>query len=104
MKGLALFLLGAVLGGAATFGFVGGAMTGAGAAAGIVTGLKAGACLTVEGARNAGIITAAEVDAVLKSAGRELTSTDMSTTAETGLSAAECEKLVADMRAGVGAK
>ena len=100
MKGVLLFVLGAVIGGIATFVLAGGLMTGAGVAAGIVTGLKAGACLTVEAAKNEGFINADQVNQVLSAAGRQLATTEVPSDAETGLSDAECQKLIAEMKSG----
>jgi len=72
MKSLLLFLLGGVLGGAV--GVLGGGLigTGVGAGAGIVTGMQAGACLTIEAAKEKGLITAAQVDDIFAAAARSM--------------------------------
>ena len=99
VKGFFLFVLGAVVGGIATFFLAGGILTGVGAGAGIVTGLKAGACLTVEAAKNEGLIDAAQVDQVLSAAGRQFATSDVPAGSEGGLTDAQCQQLIAEMKA-----
>ncbi len=98
MKGFLLFIVGVVVGGIATFFLAGGILTGVGAGAGIVTGLRAGACLTVEAAKNEGFIDAAQVDQVLAAAGRQFADTEAPASSEGGLTDAQCQKLIADMK------
>ncbi len=97
MKGFLLFVAGAVVGGIVSFVVAGGVMTGVGAV-GIVTGLKTGACLTVEAAKAEGFITATQVDQVLQSAGRLISDTEVTADDGKGLTDAECERLIDQMK------
>ena len=94
MKSLLLVLLGLVIGGAAGF-FV---ATPIGAGVGIATGLKAGACLTVEGAKEAGFITSEQVDDVLMSAGRQIASADVAEDVSFSGGDTECTRFIAEMK------
>ncbi len=68
MKSFLLVVVGLVVG--SVFGFFGGGVVGVGAGAGvgIVTGLQAGACLTLEAAREQDMITAGQEPAILAAA------------------------------------
>ena len=99
MKGFLLVLLGFVVGGAVGV-FGGGAIgTGIGAGAGIVTGLQAGACLTVEAAKDKGFITSEQVDEIFAAAAETMkvkakvgADTDFADTD------AECQEVVAKLK------
>lgn len=99
MKSILLTILGLAVGLFAGYFLLSG-IFGAGAGIGIATGLQAGACLTVEAAREQGLITEAQVPDVLRAAAGSLV-------AEGGLpegmdladSAAKCEAIVAELRA-----
>lgn len=100
MKSFVLVVAGVVLGALATVLLMPAAV-GVGAGVGILTGLKAGACLTVEAAKERGFITSAQVSEVLRAAGEQIASSVES--AEKPVLAgsdAECAKLVADLKKG----
>lgn len=94
MKSILLLLLGIVIGGVITF-FV---ATGVGAGVGIVTGLKAGACLTVEAAKEKGLITAEQVDEVLNAAIQQIAADKLAEEATLKGSDAECTKVVEQLK------
>lgn len=106
MKGLLLFLLGGTLGGVA--GVLGGGLigTGVGAGAGIATGMQAGACLTIEAAREKGLISAGQVDEIFAAAAQSMAATAGDLQAGTEWKAdgdfadtdAECRALVARLQ------
>lgn len=98
MKSALFTLLGIVIGAVATLLLASGFFAGVGAGAGIVTGLKAGACLTVEAAKEGGYITADQVDDVLNAAVKQIASSDVG---EEGLLSggdAECARVVAELK------
>lgn len=95
MKGLLIFILGAVIGAAGSFLFG----TGIGAGAGVITGLKAGACLTVEAAKDKGLITGDQVDEVLNAAVQSILSQEASGEAAITEADLKCEQVVAEMKA-----
>jgi pyruvate/2-oxoglutarate dehydrogenase complex dihydrolipoamide dehydrogenase (E3) component len=99
MKTFLLLVIGAILGGIATFIIASPLMTGVGAGVGIATGLKSGACLTVEAAKEKGFITSEQVSEVLMAAGRQLATTDVPAD-ESGfkLDDAECQKVIANLK------
>lgn len=101
MRSFLLVLLGLVIGGVAGF-FGGGALgLGAGAGVGIVTGLQAGACLTLEAAREQGLITAEQEDEILAAAARALASEDLPDGPDT--SEIDCRDVVGKLRSAVAA-
>lgn len=98
MKGFLLFVAGLAVGVVAMF-LLAPVVLGVGAGVGIVTGLKAGACLTVEAAKERGFITAAQVDEVLRAAGKQIaSSSDMKDEVALSGGDAECAKVVAEMK------
>jgi hypothetical protein len=100
MKGFLIFIAGAVIGAIVTFGFAASIGAGAGAGVGIATGLKAGACLTVEAAKEKGYITAEQVNEVLAEAGKQIASGDYAAdTADLSSGDVECEKFIAELKA-----
>lgn len=102
MKTFLIFILGAVIGGIATILLASGVLTGIGAGVGIATGLQAGACLTVEAAREQGLITSDQVDDVLLAAAKLIASEEYTGTATASGSALECEKVVAQLKDTAG--
>lgn len=99
MKSILLLLVGAVIGAVVGVFLLSGVLTGVGAGVGILTGLKAGACLTVEAAKEQGLVTAEQIDDVLNAATRLIAAEKLAD--ETALSGgdAECAKVVADLKA-----
>ena len=98
MKSFLLVVAGLLLGAIGTFVVTSAVFTGIGAGVGIVTGLKAGACLTVEAAKERGFITGEQVDEVFQAAGRQLSSTNVDDQSGFTLSDAECMKVVQDLK------
>jgi len=98
MKGFMIFLVGAVVGGIAVFVLSSALLTGIGAGVGIATGLQAGACLTVEAAKDKGLITSEQVDEILIAAVEQFASDGVA--GETAISGGdlECEKVVAELK------
>ena len=104
MKTFALLLVGFIVGG--VVGAVGGGLvgTGVGAGAGIVTGMQAGACLTVEAAKDKGLISAEQVDEIFAAAAESLRAqvdqikTDVATNADIADTDAECQAVVAELK------
>lgn len=96
MKSLLLVLLGIVIG--AIGGFIGGGAlgVGAGAGVGIATGLQAGACLTLEAAREDGLITAEQEPGLLAAAAQQIASEDLPEGPDT--SDIDCAEVVAQLR------
>lgn len=97
MKGFLLFVVGGIVGAVLTFLFAGAVMTGVGAGVGIATGLKAGACLTVEAAKNQGFINEAQVNEVLSAAGRLIADTGSEIPDITD-GDASCQQFVAELK------
>lgn len=98
MKSFLLAIVGVVVGAVGTLMLTSGILTGIGAGAGIVTGLKAGACLTVEAAKESGYITAEQVGEVLQAAGRQLSTTSVEGDSGFTMSDAECVKVVQELK------
>jgi hypothetical protein len=101
MKSALLVIVGIVVGAVATLILTSGLFAGIGAGAGIVTGLKAGACLTVEAAKQRGFITSEQVNEVLALAGKQISSSANVNAGEQAHFAggdAECAKVVADLK------
>lgn len=98
MKGFLLVLLGFVLGG--LLGLFGGGLlgTGVGAGVGIATGLQAGACLTVEAAKEKGLITADQVAEIFAAAAESMQA-ELPADADIADSDAECQAVVAKLQA-----
>jgi hypothetical protein len=99
MKGFLLVLLGLIVGG--VVGVIGGGMigTGVGAGVGIVTGLQAGACLTVEAAKEKGLITAEHVPEIFAAAG-DMMRAEANVGGDTDFADtdAECQEVVAKLK------
>jgi hypothetical protein len=93
MKGFLLFLVGGIVGAVATF-FV---AVGVGAGAGIVTGVKAGACLTVEAAKEQGLISQDQVNQVLTAAAKQIADSGTEVPDITGGDAA-CQTFIAELK------
>jgi hypothetical protein len=98
MKAFLVFVAGVAVGIAGSFLFAP-ALMGAGAGAGIATGLKAGACLTVEAAKERGVMTPQQINEVLATAGKLIASSSGSADGP-ALSGgeAECAQVVAELR------
>ena len=95
MKVVLIFILGTVIGAAGSFLF----STGIGAGAGVITGLKAGACLTVEAAKDKGLISGDQVDEVLNAAVQSILSQEVSGEEAINEGDLKCEQVVAEMKA-----
>ena len=95
MKGFLIFIAGAIIGAVVTFGIA----TGLGAGAGIVTGMQAGACLTVEAAKEKGFITAEQVNEILADAGKQIVSGEYTGDSSITPGDLKCEQVVADLKA-----
>ena len=88
-------IIGGVVGGFAALS-VG---TGIGAGAGIATGVAAGACSALESAKEQGLVTEEQFDEVLRGAVSKIAgSVDLPPEAEFADTAAECEKVLADLQ------
>ncbi len=98
MKNFLIFLLGAVVGGIASFAIASVLFTGIGAGVGVATGLQAGACLTVEAAKDQGLITAEQVDEILIAAVKQIASEEYAGAATAPSSDLDCEKVVAQLK------
>ncbi len=99
MKTFLLLIVGVVIGGALSFVLSAAIFTGVGAGVGIATGLKAGACLTVEAAKDMGFITAEQVDDVLNAAVIQFKNvTDLEGVGQITGGDAECTKVVDDLK------
>jgi hypothetical protein len=104
MKAFLLILIGFVLGG--IVGVLGGGAigTGIGAGAGIVTGMQAGACLTVEAAKEKGLITGEQVAQVFAAAAEMMQGevktleSDLGTKIDIADTDAECQAVVAKLK------
>jgi len=104
MKTFLIALAGFVIG--AVVGTLGGGLlgTGIGAGAGIVTGMQAGACLTVETAKNKGLITSDQVGTILAAAAGSIRTQAEQIKADPGADAvsmasdAECQAVVAKLK------
>ena len=106
MKSFLLLLAGFILGGIAAVMLAGPVATGVATGIGVATGLQAGACLTVEAAKEKGLITAEQVGEVLEAAGRLIADTDVPADGGTlarGSGApkndADCQAVVAKLKA-----
>lgn len=99
MKTFLIFLLGAVVGGIASVLIASIWFTGYGAGVGVATGLKAGACLTIEAAKEQGLMTTEQAKQVLHAAGRQISSTQASDAATPPDADLDCEKVVAELKA-----
>lgn len=97
MKSILLLIVGILVGGAISFAV----FTGVGAGVGIITGLKAGACLTVEAAKNQGLITAEQVDEVLNTAARQIATEQLADEPLLEGGDAECAQVVEELRQAV---
>jgi len=97
MKGFLLVLFGFVLGG--IVGVIGGGLigTGVGGAVGIATGLQAGACLTVEAAKDEGLITADQVPSIFAAAAESMQA-ELPADADIADTDAECQEVVAKLK------
>jgi len=94
MKSFLIFV-GGIVAGFAIFAFLGtGFLTGIGAGVGIATGLKAGACVTVEAAKEKGLISAEQVDEVLNAAVNKIAGEAGDTDTTLVGTDAECQKIV----------
>jgi len=98
MKSALLVVVGIVIGGVLSF-LLAPAVVGVSAGVGVATGLTAGACLTVEAAKQKGFITAEQVNEVLLAAG-ELISASASADSKPTLTGgdAECQRVVTDLK------
>lgn len=100
MKSVLLVILAAVLGGTLSLMLASGALTGIGAGAGIVTGLKAGACLTVEAAKEKGYITGEQVDGLLNAAVAQIAGRQLANEALLEGGDAACQKIIKELKTG----
>ncbi len=98
MKSLAILLIGVVIGAAATWFVVPGALVGAGAGAGIATGLQAGLCLTAEAAKEKGYVTADQVGELLAAAGEQISAKNVSASVDISGGDAKCQEFIAKLR------
>lgn len=98
MKTFLLVLFGFVLGGA--LGLFGGGVvgTGVGAGVGIATGMQAGACLTVEAAKDKGFISAEQVEQIFAAAAESMQA-ELPADTDLADSDAECAAVVAELKA-----
>lgn len=102
MKSFLLVIAGFLVGAVGAFVVASGVFTGIGAGVGIATGLKAGACLTVEAAKDSGFITAEQVGEVLQAAGRQLSSTNVEDQSGFALADEECMRVVQELKDAAG--
>lgn|GEM_PF-4281948 len=99
MKTFLLLLVGFLIGG--VVGVVGGGAigTGVGAGVGVATGLQAGACLTVEAAKNEGLITADQVGQIFAAAAKTIKAqADVGSDTDFADTDAECQVVVAKLK------
>lgn len=99
MKAFLLLSVGFVLGG--ILGVVGGGAigTGVGAGVGVATSLQAGACLTVEAAKEEGLITADQVGQIFAAAAKTITAqADVGADTDFADTDAECQVVVAKLK------
>ncbi len=99
MKSFLLILLGLVIGAIAGVFLLSPFVLGIGTGVGVATGLKAGACLTVEAAKEAGFITADQVGEVLNAAIQTIASTEIENATALSAGDAECAKVVEELKA-----
>jgi hypothetical protein len=99
VKSFLLILLGLVIGAIAGVFLLSPFIMGIGTGVGVATGLKAGACLTVEAAKESGLITAEQVGEVLNAAMRTIASTEIDGAAALSAGDAECAKVVEELKA-----
>jgi hypothetical protein len=98
MKSFLMVVLGFVLG-VVVMMFLAPAVVGVGTGVGIATGLKAGACLTVEAAKDKGFITAAQVDEVLNAAAQQIVTTSgIDDAGQLTGADQQCQKFIADLK------
>lgn len=95
MKGLLIFVAGAIIGAIVTFGLA----TGLGAGAGIVTGMQAGACLSIDAAKEKGFVTTEQVNEILADVRKQIVSGEYTGDSPIAPDALKCEQVVADMKA-----
>ena len=95
MKGFLIFIAGAIIGAVVTFGIA----TGLGAGAGIATGMQAGACLTVEAAKEKGFVTAEQVNEILADAGKQIVSGEYTGDSSIAAGDLKCEEVGANLKA-----
>jgi len=99
MKSFLLIVVGFVIGG--IVGVLGGGAvgTGVGAGIGIATGMQAGACLTVEAAKEKGFVTAEQIDEIFAAAAETMrTEVNVGDTTDFANSDAECQEVVARLK------
>lgn len=99
MKSFLLVLLGLVIGAIAGVFILSPFILGIGTGVGVATGLKAGACLTVEAAKESGLITAEQVDEVLNAAIQTIASAEIEGAAALSNGDAECARVVEELKA-----
>ncbi len=99
MKSFLLVLLGIVIGAVAGVLVLSPFFTAVGAGVGIATGLKAGACLTVEGAKSEGLISDDQVDEVLRAAVAQISASELPSETGDGEAELDCAQVVADLKA-----
>jgi hypothetical protein len=99
VKSFLLILLGLVIGAIAGVFLLSPFILGIGTGVGVATGLKAGACLTVEAAKEAGFITPEQVGEVLDAAIQTIASTEIETAETLANADAECAKVVEELKA-----
>lgn len=88
------------MGGIVTFVTTSGLLTGVGAGVGIATGFQAGACLTVEAAKEKGFISADQVAEVLQGAGQQIAMIRVDVNSDTSpMGDAACQAVVAKLKA-----
>ena len=88
MKSFLLVVLGIVIGGV-------------GAGAGVVTGLHSGACLTLEAAREKGLITADQETEIWIAAVEQLTGEGLPESVTKDPGEVDCARVVADLKASM---
>jgi len=100
MKSAIIFIIGLVVGG--IIGVIGGGLlgTGVGAGAGVITGLQSGACLTLEAAREKGLITAGQEAELWQAALEQLAGTELPASAMADRGEIDCAKVVSELKAG----
>ncbi len=99
MKGFLIFIVGAVIGAIVGVFLLSPFILGIGTGVGVATGLKAGACLTVEAAKEAGLVSDEQVNEVLQAAVAQISSEDLPADSADLEGDLDCQQVVADMRA-----
>ena len=99
MKSALLVALGLIVGG--LLGAIGGGTlgTGVGAGFGIATGLHSGACLTLEAAREKGLITVDQEGEIWKAAVEKLSSSEQPEGTEADYGKIDCSKILSELKA-----